>query len=173
MGNSGGKNNEEPNKEKERIAAVSSGIVAGYVSEYLENVFFNILNREENILKDNFEFSDYLVSIIQGWAGGLLEDKLGDFHALIVGTGLQYVLYAAIDEIRGKEVTYDFIFDFLTDVFIISLLTFGYRVLFPKNDNNGTFFAFEDFSLEILISLYYALKARIRNGNSQKKAKGL
>ena len=121
MGNSGGKNNEEPNKEKERIAAVSSGIVAGYVSEYLENVFFNILNREENILKDNFEFSDYLVSIIQGWAGGLLED-LRFMPSLEPAS----ICPLRIDEIRAG--LYDFILIF-NRCLHNSLLTFGYGFL--------------------------------------------
>ena len=73
-------NENNKNKEKAKdnskikIVNISAGIVSGYVGEYLENVFTNILNREANVLKDNNEFEDYLVTIIQGGVEGLLKE---------------------------------------------------------------------------------------------------
>lgn len=162
-------------KTKEKIGDISAGIVSGYVGEYLENVFLNILNREEEFLKDNSTSVDYVVSIIQSGTEGLLADKLSDFNAVVLATGLQYALYQAFNEILGKEEE-NLLQNFIIDVIIIYFLILGYNLLtknpFDNNDEEeGGFLKglSEGLPKEVLVSLYYAFKTFIRNKKEEKK----
>ncbi|HHX80364.1 MAG TPA: hypothetical protein GX692_04810 [Acholeplasmataceae bacterium] len=166
-------NENNKNKEKAKdnskikIVNISAGIVSGYVGEYLENVFTNILNRETNVLKDNNEFEDYLVTIFQGGVEGLFEGRLSIFNAVVLATGLQYVLYWAFQEIAGKTVDNNFVPNFILDIFFIYLIILIYNYFQKNNEEEGFLPTLsENLETEILISLYYAVKTHILNKKS-------
>ncbi len=178
-------NNQENCFEK-KIPAISAEIVAGFTSEYIENVFTNILKQEKDILKDNNTPEDYLVSIIQGGASGFFEGKFNDFQNVVFSTGLYYGLYAAFDELLGKDVDYSRIaFDFIIDIFFLYLLVLFYNFFIGDNsrgdnskgnnsekEDDGFLSALNDaLPMEVLISLYYAFRTYFTEKNQENNDK--
>ncbi|MGI6767603.1 MAG: hypothetical protein ACOX43_00685 [Bacilli bacterium] len=170
-------NNKQENKKDDSKVKIetSAGIVSGYVGEYLENVFINILNKEENILKDNNKLEDYLVTIIQGGVEGIFEGRLSLFNAVVLASGLQYALYWMFDELAGKSREDNFVPNFIFDIFFIYLIFLVYNY-FKNNDEEeeeGFLPALsEGLESEILISLYYAFKTHIidkKSGNNSER----
>lgn len=131
-------------------------------------------NGEKEFLKDNFEFKDYLIAIVQGWVSGALF-KLDSFRSLVLGAGLQYALYAAFDEITGKDPQYDIVKDFLQDIIVISFITFGYEMFKGKSEEDDGFLSElkESLVIDVLISIYFALKDFFQEKNGRKETESV
>jgi hypothetical protein len=169
--------NEQENKEedgKKKIYSISAGMVSAYATEYLENVFRNILNQKENIFEDTNTPEDYLVTIIAGGVSGLLDD-LPTLPNVVMSTALYYGLYAAIDSLKGKEIDGEkLVKDFVIDVFFIYLLVLFYEAFQKQKDDPESFCEAlaAALPLDTLISLYYAFRdyfSKESDGNDKKR----
>ncbi|NLD25893.1 MAG: hypothetical protein GX661_00880 [Acholeplasmataceae bacterium] len=168
------KNKDKENKNSNKVINISAGIVSSYATEYLENVFRNILHQEENIFKDTNSPEDYLVAIVAGAACSLF-DNLPTFPSVVMSTALYYGLYAGIDSLKGKDIEEEkLVKDFLIDVFFIYLIFLFYEAFQTKNNDASTFTEAlaDNLPLDTLISVYYALRdyfTEEKNGNDKKR----
>ncbi|MDD4000270.1 MAG: hypothetical protein PHX62_05190 [Bacilli bacterium] len=153
------------------ISYISSGVVVNYVSEYLENVFGNLLNQEQNPLIDKKTFKDYLIAIIVGGIGGLFFTKVSDFKAVVLAVGLNYGLYASIDDFLKKDVDWEKYFkSFFVNSFNIYLISIGYQYFLKGKDQDESSGFLEitakALPFGVILSLYFALKDYLIKNNN-------